>query len=534
MDGLANRLHLEGLPRDEVAEMLTSLCGKSPPAAVVREIYDETEGNPFFVEQLFLHLKEENRLYDSTGSFRSELKIGEAEAPRSVRLVVGRRLARLSDAARKCMETAAVIGRSFTFEVLQASSAADADSLLESVGEAEKAGLICSSPNGATAQFEFSHELIRQVAISGLSAARRQRLHLEVAEAIERVCGDELEDHVSELAYHYGQSTNTLKAVEYLTQAAEWACNRHSAYKEADAHLRAAFALIERLPEGERAAHELPLQLRAGIVARVLRGLSSTEVRDAGTRALELARGLGDYRAQFAAKSLLYWYYWWIGDPSRRREIADALLAQAEDSGEPALLVIAHEKLGETLQNSCDFAAAREHFETAIAVYNSTPNHSDPNMQGDFALAHAGLGEMLCQAGFLDQGIAMSRRAVELAREMAGAEIIAWRLTVLTFSHQMRGEIDETLAAAGEAVSLSEEYGLPDPLPRAAGSRGWALARKGQVTKDLELTNQGLDVLKSADARFWIADIALRAGDAKAGLTALEVPRRSLEAAPIT
>ncbi len=91
---LATSVRLKGLPRDEVAAMLNGLSGKSPPDAVVGEVFAETEGNPFFVEELFRYLEEENRLYDSAGQFRSDLKIGELDAPPSVRLVVARRLAR--------------------------------------------------------------------------------------------------------------------------------------------------------------------------------------------------------------------------------------------------------------------------------------------------------------------------------------------------------------------------------------------------------------------------------------------------------
>ena len=169
-------MRLKGLPRDEVAAMLNSLSGKSPPAAVVGEIFAETEGNPFFVEELFRHLEEENRLYDSSGQFRSELKITELEAPPSVRLVVARRLARLSDLTQKMLATAAVIGRFFSFEILQAASEADGDSILEHVEEAEKAGLVFSVAERSGARFQFSRELIRQAVLGGLSAARRQRL----------------------------------------------------------------------------------------------------------------------------------------------------------------------------------------------------------------------------------------------------------------------------------------------------------------------------------------------------------------------
>ena len=162
---LATRVRLKGLPRDGVAAMLDSLSGKSPPAVVVGEIFAETEGNPFFVEELFRHLEEENRLYDSSGQFRSELQIAELDAPPNVRLVVARRLARLSDLTQKMLATAAVIGRFFSFEILQASSDADADSILERVEEAEKAGLVFSVADSPKARFEFSHELIRQAVL---------------------------------------------------------------------------------------------------------------------------------------------------------------------------------------------------------------------------------------------------------------------------------------------------------------------------------------------------------------------------------
>jgi predicted ATPase len=224
---LATRVRLKALPRDEVAAMLNSLSGKSPPAAVVGELFAETEGNPFFVEELFRHLEEENRLYDSSGQFRSELKITELKAPPSVRLVVARRLARLSALTQKMLATAAVIGRFFSFEILQAASEADGDSILEHVEEAEKAGLVFSVAESSGARFQFSHELIRQAVLGGLSAARRQRLHLEVADAIEQTCAaaaeskyrGSLDDHVAELAHHYARGGNPDKAVKYCVRA---------------------------------------------------------------------------------------------------------------------------------------------------------------------------------------------------------------------------------------------------------------------------------------------------------------------------
>ena len=298
---LATRLSLKGLPRDEVGAMLNSLSGKSPPATVVGEIFAETDGNPFFVEELFRHLEEENRLYDSSGKFRSELKIGELDAPPSVRLVVARRLARLSELTQKMLAAAAVIGRFFSFEILQAAIGADADSILERVEEAERAGLLFSVAESPKARFAFSHELVRQGVLSGLSALRRQRLHLEVADAIERACSVEsestyagsLKDHVAELAHHYARGGNPAKAAKFCLRAVRRFTVLGS-NAEAIAHFESGLQQLQELPEDDhRLELELDLRNAAGGALGDSKGYASLEVEQSYTRAMVLSRRPG-------------------------------------------------------------------------------------------------------------------------------------------------------------------------------------------------------------------------------------------------
>jgi len=231
---IATRLKLKGLPRDDVATMLSRLSGKSAPAEVVEEIFAETDGNPFFVEELFRHLDEENRLYNSAGEFHSSLNIAEFEVPESVRLVVARRLERLDETTRRMLATASTIGRFFSFELLEAANGTDGDSLMECIAEAEGAGLVYSLTEAPKARFQFSHELVRQAVISRLSSALRQKLHLEVAEAIERIYSinpespyaETLDDYVADLAHHYSRGGNREKAIQYLRLAAQQAAQR--------------------------------------------------------------------------------------------------------------------------------------------------------------------------------------------------------------------------------------------------------------------------------------------------------------------
>jgi tetratricopeptide (TPR) repeat protein len=242
---LAHRIALRRLPEAGVAAMLEALSGQEPPAPLVQAVYGETEGNPFFVEEVFQHLAEEGKLFDAQGRWHPGLRVSELNVPEGVRLVIGRRLERVCEDCRRVLTVAAVIGRSFSFELLEALGDVGADALLDAVDEAERAHLITSTADGPEARFSFAHELIRQTLVSGLSLPRRQRLHLRVAEAMERVYARALEEHAADLAHHLyqaGTAADPQKTVRYLTLAGERALEA-AAFEDALRHYESAVSL---------------------------------------------------------------------------------------------------------------------------------------------------------------------------------------------------------------------------------------------------------------------------------------------------
>ena len=203
---LATRITLRRMTESGVQEMLAGMSGSAPPSGLSRAVFKETEGNPFFVEEVYQHLAEEGRLFDGTGAWRANLRMGAIDVPEGVRLVIGRRLDRLGETPRKVLTAAAIIGRTFSIDVLQAVVDVSDDEVLDAIEEAERAHLVAPEASQRTAQYGFVHELIRATLVSGLSLPRRQRVHLKIADALERLRAASLDRHVSALAHHLYQA----------------------------------------------------------------------------------------------------------------------------------------------------------------------------------------------------------------------------------------------------------------------------------------------------------------------------------------
>jgi DNA-binding SARP family transcriptional activator len=253
---LAARMSLSRLSEFDVAQMLGRLTGQQPPPSLVEIIYKQTEGNPFFVEEVFEHLVEDGRLFDAEERFRDDLSAGDIEVPETVRLAIGRRLERLGRDTRRVLGAAAVVGRVFSFDLLEALGEIDLEVLLDALEASERARLIVPVPHSAGEdRFLFTHELIRQTLLSELSLPRRRRLHLRSAEAIEKLHAAELCGHAARISYHLleaGPKADVRKTFVYLVLAGEEALAA-SAFEDALRYLERALLLADRAAPLERA-----------------------------------------------------------------------------------------------------------------------------------------------------------------------------------------------------------------------------------------------------------------------------------------
>ncbi len=250
---LIDRISLRRLSFGDVRTMVEAMVGQPPPEGLVRVIDSETEGNPFFVEELYLHLAESGVLSDERGRVRADLKVDEASVPESIRLVIGERLSRLSRPTREALVAAAVSGRIFAPDFVGDVAGVNTDTLIDAFEEAERARLI--APVMGDGNLVFSHELIRQTLLAEVSTFKRERLHLRAANAIERRYADDLEEHAADLTHHLsraGRSADRPRLVRYLTIAGERAADA-AAFDDAVAHFEHALSLLERGNQDTRA-----------------------------------------------------------------------------------------------------------------------------------------------------------------------------------------------------------------------------------------------------------------------------------------
>jgi len=485
---LAHRLALKRLPQDGVAAMLRALSGQEPPAALVEAVYSETEGNPFFVEEVSRHLAEEGKLFDAQGRWRSELEVGELEVPEGIRLVIGRRLRRVSDLGRHVLTSAAIIGRRFSFELMEALGEVDTDALLDAVDEAERAHLITAAADGREARFTFAHELIRQTLVSGLSLPRRQRLHLRVAEAMERVYARALVEHAADLAHHLheaGTAADPAKTVHYLALAGERALEA-AAFEEALRLYEQALSLQPLDDRGQRA----DLLFKRGLA---LRSLGRWEEALADWReALAAYEGLGDVEAVGHISWGMTEQLLWGGRFLEALEISRrGLIALGERVNADRCRLLAWGGL--TMSLAGNYTAGGGMIAQAVAM---------PQRLGDQRL----LGRVLTPKithhwAYMEfrEVAEVGMQAAELLRSAGAQWDLAAALWVTQFAQLLLGRFDDASKVGDELEPLAARVGNVGALVMAARSRE---LRELMLTADidrLEWSARGdLEVCRSA------------------------------------
>ena len=236
------RITLGGLSGADTSRLLELTMGAGPAADLAERVQAETQGNPLFSTEIARLIASQGDAGDS--GRRLPIPEGVSEA-------IGRRLESRSDACRALLTVASVVGREFDPEVVGRVSEIEDDDILLAVDEAAAARLVEGSPEGG-GRLRFSHILVRDTLYEGLPAPRRARLHRSLAEVLETSYAGNLDPHVAELAYHYGEGGTAVaaKALDYARRAGSRAAAQFG-HEEAARHYLSALRIAETTGTGD-------------------------------------------------------------------------------------------------------------------------------------------------------------------------------------------------------------------------------------------------------------------------------------------
>jgi len=541
-----DRIVLRGLSREEVAAYIRARANVEPRRDVLDRIFEETEGNAFFLSEVVNLMAQEGTLTKDS--------ISDIAIPDGVREALGRRLNRLSEETNELLQIAAIIGRDFTYDTLTLLGDKDDDALLKMIEEAMDARVIEETEQAG--RFRFTHAQMQETLLAELSTTRRVRLHGQVGEALEKRYGARADERATRLALHFVEAAmlsprHAAKAVRYSKLAALQA-EAQSAWGEAARHYEHCLTHVTAADEalGE---DEAELLTAMGRCAR-----DDGQPRPAWRalmRALTLYRQRGDgvgFARAYLETDL-------VGAPPERRfpllmeaiELLGAsdphleaqLLSLAPFMGQrlsrekveaarrrASELVAAHgfEDVEATLLNADGFQAWRNgeiarSLELRREVFERRARLGRPRLAAGVAWI---VGHMILSTGSLDEGRAAAEQALAYAQahhvrffeensagfllalmlarcDFAGFDDLAaerasdasWVVTALRAARaEMSGDVGSALTLLPDPVAAG---GNADQLTMIHGTRARVLANAGQHDR----AQQELGALRAA----WVA-----------------------------
>jgi adenylate cyclase len=374
-------------------------------------------------------------------------------------------------------------------------------------------------PDGAVAtHYRFVHELYHNVVYERIPMARRVRLHQTLGLRLEAAWGGRVAENAAELAMHFELGRDWPRAVTYLRHAAD-AANRHYAHREAVSYLRRALAALERLAPERRPEHELTLLRCLGVNLQVTRGFAAPEVEEVHARAYALCTSASapqDIGITFSVLWGIWVFHKVRSDLLRAVEMAQRLLSLARDSGEPALLLQAHQAMCVTSLCSGDPAVCSDHMRRAAAIYDPLRHAANTQFYGqDPGVATLAFGAVsLWLTGRADEASQAGQRSVELARSLSQPSTLAIALHFSAMLHQLRGDAEATEATTAEAVALAADEGFSFWHAGGRALRGWARAARGDAAAGADEILRAIDAWRDTGSRTYLTYYLGLAADA--------------------
>jgi class 3 adenylate cyclase/predicted ATPase len=486
---------------EQIAEWVAD--GKRLPDEVLHHIVEKSDGVPLYVEEItkavleFGVLKEVNGQYELTGSL-STLAI-----PATLQDSLRARLDLLVT-AKSVAQFAAVIGRQFSYALLQTVSQLDETILQHELARLVKAEIVYQRGTPPQATYTFKHALIQDAAYQSLLKSTRQHYHLRIAEGLQELFAETAQTQPELLAYHYSEGSLYDLAIEYWFKAGEQARHRF-ANPEAVSHLKQGLDALNHLSDSpKRHQQELDLCISLGNTLIPLQGYAAPEVAEVYGRAQELCHQVGDTRQLFPTLYGLCIYNMVQANHQAAYKLGEELVHLAHPDREGELLV-GYRMLGWALLLKADLYAAQGQFERLVALYDPQKHGS---LKFSYGQDHGVVGFcygswVLWLRGYPDQAQACCEEAIRLAQDLSHPLSLGYALGFVAIFQQMRRDVLMAQKLSDKAVKLCTDMDIPLWLAWGTFAQGWALAEQGDIKAGISRLRHGIGSALSFGAKIF-------------------------------
>lgn len=421
---------LGALATGDVTRLAQSYLGGALEPSASRLLYLQSEGNPFFAEELLQSWIESEHLAPARpeqagAKLWSISGVPDVDLPASILMTIRQRLARLPPTTIELLRNAAIIGRTFDAALLAEITGEAPETLEERLLVAAHARLIHVGHPG---NFMFVHDKIRECLYADVTAARRTRLHARIGRSLEVRATPHNARQIADLAFHFTRSGDRERGVRYAWQAGD-AAMAASAFEEAMAHYRDALELLDGAD-----AHRGAALLALGEAA-ILAG-SEREAMSIFALARTALQATGDLAAAAQASHGLGRAAWRLEDLASAQSAFETTLAllSADATAERAhALVDLGTLLGVTMHR---YADGLTYGQSALALAEQT---RDGKL---IAPALRTVGNMLARANDLEAGLPLLERALTLAEDADDMAEAAECCACLALAYLWIGDLD--------------------------------------------------------------------------------------------
>jgi class 3 adenylate cyclase len=524
-------LALNRLDERDVMVLVHRLAGNAPLGGeVVQEIVERTDGVPLFVEELTKAVLERGGQDNRVAAVLSANPLPALAVPATLHASLIARLDRIGGAAKEVAQIGAVIGREFSYELIEPVAERSEGELQAALAQLTEAGLMFCRGAAPQSSYLFKHALVQDAAYGTLLRTRRQELHGRVAAVLEAQFADLTERQPELLAHHLTAAGDTERAVEQWLRAGRHAAAR-PAYLEAVAHFERGISVLGTLPATPpRDRRELELQLALGPCLQAAKGMWAAEAGQAFERARELAEQQDDRTQLFQALYGVWQYNSGAGRLSVARSFSHRLLLLTERWADSGSRLQAHHSAWTTALFSGEAAVAHEHTEHGRELYDEQQHRSHRHLYGGHdpgVCARAVGAQAEWYLGNPGKALSSSGESVALAKRIGHPYSLGLALGFATALRLYRGEPDAALQTIDEAEGLASAQRFA-MIVEPSIFRGGALALQGFIEDAIVKIRAGLatwegrSFLWKGQGRAWLAEALVSRGENSAALAAVQ------------